>query len=81
MLQFPQRRSIRLPGFDYSQANYYFITICTQQRQNLFGHIIEGKMLLNKLGKIVKMNGTISRNVLIMLKSTNLSLCQTIFTG
>ena len=26
------RRSIRLQGYDYSQAGAYFITLCTQNR-------------------------------------------------
>ncbi len=53
MQQFPKRKSIRLSEYDYSQPGYYFITICTHQRQNLFGQIIEGKMYLNELGKII----------------------------
>lgn len=48
------RRSIRLPGYDYSQDGAYFITICTQNRENLFGGIIGGKMILNDIGKIIE---------------------------
>jgi len=33
------RRSIRLKGYDYSQAGLYFITICTQHHACLFGEI------------------------------------------
>ena len=47
------RRSIRLKGYDYSQAGRYFITICVQNRQCLFGKISNGKMILNDYGKIV----------------------------
>jgi hypothetical protein len=36
---FHQRRSIRLKGYDYSKAGLYFITICTQNRECLFGEI------------------------------------------
>lgn len=46
------RRTIRLKGYDYSQAGLYFVTICVQNRQCLFGEIIGGKMVLNDLGKI-----------------------------
>ena len=28
-----QRKSIRLKDYDYSQPGYYFITICTQNRE------------------------------------------------
>jgi len=34
------RRSIRLKGYDYSQAGLYFITICTQNRICRFGEIV-----------------------------------------
>jgi REP element-mobilizing transposase RayT len=30
------RRSIRLQGWDYTTPTYYFVTICTHQRQHLF---------------------------------------------
>ncbi|MFH0834225.1 MAG: transposase [Patescibacteria group bacterium] len=45
--------SSRLSGFDYAQDGYYFVTICTQNRESLFGEIRNGKMMLNELGKIV----------------------------
>ncbi len=48
------RRSIRLKNYDYSYPGAYFITICTQHRKYLFGNVIDGKMQLNKFGKIVK---------------------------
>lgn len=35
------RRSIRLKGYDYSQAGAYFVTICTYDRECLFGEIVE----------------------------------------
>ena len=37
------RKSIRLKGYDYSQAGLYFITICTQNRACLFGEIRRGE--------------------------------------
>jgi len=48
------RRSIRLPGYDYSAAGAYFITICTQGRECLFGQVVDGEMRLNALGEIVR---------------------------
>ena len=48
------RRSIRLKGYDYSQAGLYFITLCVQNRKNLFGKIENGKLILNNLGEIAK---------------------------
>ncbi len=48
------RRSIRLKGYDYSQAGFYFVTICCYQRQCLFGDIVDGVMQLNQYGEIVE---------------------------
>ncbi|NUN96995.1 MAG: transposase [Candidatus Omnitrophica bacterium] len=32
----PTRKIIRLPEWDYRTPTYYFVTICTHNRQNLF---------------------------------------------
>ena len=37
-MEFPKRKSPRIPGYDYSSANYYFITICTCDKKCIFGH-------------------------------------------
>lgn len=49
-----RRRSIRLPGYDYTQAGAYFVTICSHQRLELFGQVVEGEMQVNQLGEIVR---------------------------
>ncbi len=49
-----KRRSIRLKGHDYSQAGLYFITICLQNRECLFGNIDNGEMTLNDAGKMIE---------------------------
>ena len=46
------RRSIRLDGYDYTQAGAYFVTISAWQRECLFGEVVEGEMRLNTAGKI-----------------------------
>ena len=50
--QIHHRRSIRLKGYDYAQVGLYFITICTKNREFLFGNIANGEMMLNDAGKI-----------------------------
>ncbi|MBR8837421.1 MAG: transposase [Stigonema ocellatum SAG 48.90 = DSM 106950] len=47
------RQSIRLKGYDYCSAGGYFITICTHQRECLFGEVVDGAMQLNEFGQIV----------------------------
>ncbi len=49
----PQRRSLRLRGYDYSGSGAYFVTICTQDRAALFGEIVDGEMRLNAAGQMV----------------------------
>jgi putative transposase len=47
------RRSIRLSGYDYTKAGAYFVTICAQNRECLFGEITAGQTQLNEYGCIV----------------------------
>ena len=49
------RKSIRLKEFDYSNPGWYYITICTHKRKNLFCRINNGKIALNDFGKIVEL--------------------------
>ncbi len=49
-----KRKSIRLKGYDYSQAGLYFITICCQNREHLFGEIKNGEMILNDAGQMIE---------------------------
>jgi putative transposase len=54
-LGYLNRRSIRLRGYDYSQTGVYFVTICIHHRdQQLFGDVVDGKMVLNECGAIVQ---------------------------
>ena len=46
------RRSIRLREYDYSQPGAYYVTICTQNHECLFGNIVDGHMALNEFGNI-----------------------------
>lgn len=51
--ELPRRKTIRLNGYDYSQAGLYFITVCTQNRLCLFGGIENGEMILNDAGRMI----------------------------
>jgi putative transposase len=48
------RRSIHLKGFDYSSAGAYYVTIVAWRRECLFGEVVNGEMVLNKIGKIIE---------------------------
>jgi REP element-mobilizing transposase RayT len=57
------RRSLRLKGYDYTQAGAYFVTICTQNRTCLFGEVEDGAMRLNSAGElaVTVWNGMLER--------------------
>ena len=43
--------SARLQNWDYRSAASYFVTICSKNREHIFGKIENGKMIFNDLGK------------------------------
>ena len=49
-----RRRSIRLKAYDYARPGAYFITICVQHRQCVFGKILDGKLRLSPAGVMVE---------------------------
>jgi len=48
------RKAIRLRYYNYSQAGGYFITICTHNRDYLFGQVKNQQIMLNEAGDVVK---------------------------
>jgi len=49
-LEWPNRRSNRLSGYDYSSPGAYFITICVDQRRCVLGRVIGSEMHNSRLG-------------------------------
>ncbi len=49
-----RRKLIRLKGYDYSNDGCYFITICTKDRECLFGEVRNKKMILNNAGFVAR---------------------------
>lgn len=48
------RRSIRLKGWDYSSPGLYFVTLCVQNRECLFGRIEKGYIKLTAAGRMIE---------------------------
>ncbi len=48
-----RRRSIRLRGYDYAQAGFYFVTICVRDRECMFGETVDNDVRLSKYGTLV----------------------------
>lgn len=59
-MDFPKRKNTRLPGYDYSQAGGYFVTICTEGRRCILSNVLPANRFaradvrLSELGCIVK---------------------------
>ncbi|WP_408955135.1 hypothetical protein [Natroniella sp. ANB-PHB2] len=49
-----QRKRLRLEEYDYSQNGYYFVTICTRNKEALFGKIINNESSLNEAGQMLE---------------------------
>ncbi len=47
-------QSIRLRGWDYSSDGAYFVTICTKDREEFFGDVVNGKMVLSRMGQVAE---------------------------
>ena len=47
-MPFYDRKATRIPNYDYTVDNYYFITVCTHEKRCIFGKPDK----LNELGKI-----------------------------
>ncbi len=47
------RRSIRLKNHDYTNADVYYVTICSFQKECIFGAIENDEMRLNGIGEAV----------------------------
>lgn len=56
----PKRKPNRLTGYDYSQPGCYFVTICSRDREHLFGCVVGADVLigphvqLSEVGAIVE---------------------------
>ena len=56
----PKRKQNRLTGYDYSQPGCYFVTICSRDREHLFGCVVGADVLigphvqLSEIGAIVE---------------------------
>lgn len=46
--------SHRLQNWDYANDGFYFVTICTKDKQYFFGEVKDQEMILNEIGKMAE---------------------------
>ena len=49
-----RRRSLRLPGYDYTKPGGYFVTVRVRGGAKLLGHVVAGEMHPNRYGRILQ---------------------------
>lgn len=56
MNEYPKRKPVRLPDYDYSQNGAYFITICTQKRAPVLSSIVgdDAHIVPKPYGRVVE---------------------------
>lgn len=54
LTKLPERRSIRLKGYDYAHPGVYFVTICTGGKRCTLGRVAGDRVELFPLGRIVR---------------------------
>jgi hypothetical protein len=48
------RRSLRMKGYDYSEPGTYFVTMCVQSGEGVFGRIAGDEVQVNAAGRMVE---------------------------
>lgn len=49
----PKRKNPRLKCYDYASPGMYFVTICSKDREMIFGSIRDGRMVLSEYGELI----------------------------
>ena len=44
--------SARLRGWDYTSAGWYFVTLCTSNRECVLGEVVNGVVHLSPIGEL-----------------------------
>ena len=47
------RKSLRLKKYDYSQTGWYYVTVCTKERGDIFGRVENGEFIENDIGIMI----------------------------
>lgn len=53
-MSYKLQKQYRLKDYDYSSDGFYFVTLCTQDREDYFGQIIDCKMQLSQIGYVAQ---------------------------
>ena len=67
-MDLPKRKQIRLPEYDYSTPDAYFVTICTQNRKCILSDIVVGDGVLDVPQEQLTLSGMCVRDTLLEIE-------------
>ncbi len=53
-MKYKNKKQYRLPHFNYARSGYYFVTVCSYHRKELFSSIQNGKVVLSDIGGLIE---------------------------
>lgn len=48
------RRSVRWKRYDYTSSGFYYVTLCAEGRECIFGEVRDGAVVLSEAGHLVR---------------------------
>lgn len=46
--------SARRSKYDYTENGFYFVSICSKDRRTVFGEVVDAKVRMNEVGKVIE---------------------------
>lgn len=53
-MEYKIKKQYRLPHFNYARSGYYFVTICSYKRKEIFSIVRDGRVVLTDIGEIIE---------------------------
>jgi putative transposase len=54
IMRYKIKKQYRLPYFNYARSGYYFVTICSYRRREIFSSVYKGEVILTDIGRIIQ---------------------------
>ncbi len=53
-MEYKTKKQYRLHHFNYARSGYYFVTICSHHREEIFSTIQDGRVILSDIGEAIE---------------------------
>ena len=72
-MDLPERKTIRLKGYDYSQNGSYFVTVCTKNKMKVLGSIVGDGLCAVPKTELTEIGALVEKSILFI--STYADIC------